>query len=205
MVNTKLILSLAAVSGVSAFVPSTLPQSTTQHSRVSTVKMGVENMVGSGAPFGVFDPLGFASKADEATLNKYRTQELKHGRVAMAAVLGWFVQLNFHPLYDGKLSSNPLKAATEVPIEGWFQIFLAINVIEYLCLKISELPGYTPGDYLGSWEWADGEKDERWDNYQTKELNNGRLAMLSIMGLFAQEALYGDSGDLLFKPYFYDK
>lgn len=27
----------------------------------------------------------------------------------MLAVLGWFVQEFFHPLYDGKLSSNPLK------------------------------------------------------------------------------------------------
>jgi len=188
------------LTSVSAFIPSSLPQPASQYGRSSMVKMGAENMVGSSAPFGVFDPLGFASKADQATMDKYRTQELKHGRVAMAAVLGWFVQLNFHPLYDGKLSSSPLKAATEVPIQGWFQIFLAINVIEYLCLKITELPGYTPGDYLGSWEWTTDEKDERWDKYQTKELNNGRLAMVSIMGLIAQEALFGESGDMLFKP-----
>jgi len=200
MVNTSALLSLAALTSVSAFIPSSLPQPASQYGRSSMVKMGAENMVGSSAPFGVFDPLGFASKADQATMDKYRTQELKHGRVAMAAVLGWFVQLNFHPLYDGKLSSSPLKAATEVPIQGWFQIFLAINVIEYLCLKITELPGYTPGDYLGSWEWTTDEKDERWDKYQTKELNNGRLAMVSIMGLMAQEALFGESGDMLFKP-----
>lgn len=200
MVNTSALLSLAALTSVSAFIPSSLPQPASQYGRSSMVKMGAENMVGSSAPFGVFDPLGFASKADQATMDKYRTQELKHGRVAMAAVLGWFVQLNFHPLYDGKLSSSPLKAATEVPIQGWFQILLAINVIEYLCLKITELPGYTPGDYLGSWEWTTDEKDERWDKYQTKELNNGRLAMVSIMGLIAQEALFGESGDMLFKP-----
>jgi len=200
MVNTNALLSLAALTSVSAFIPSSLPQPASQYGRSSMVKMGAENMVGGSAPFGVFDPLGFASKADQATMDKYRTQELKHGRVAMAAVLGWFVQLNFHPLYDGKLSSSPLKAATEVPIQGWFQIFLAINVIEYLCLKITELPGYTPGDYLGSWEWTTDEKDERWDKYQTKELNNGRLAMVSIMGLIAQEALFGESGDMLFKP-----
>jgi hypothetical protein len=200
MVNPKALFSLAALTSVSAFIPSSLPQPASQYSRSSMLKMGAESMVGSSAPFGVFDPLGFASKADQATMDKYRTQELKHGRVAMAAVLGWFVQLNFHPLYDGKLSSSPLKAASEVPIQGWFQIFLAINVIEYLCLKITELPGYTPGDYLGSWEWTTDEKDERWDKYQTKELNNGRLAMVSIMGLIAQEALFGESGDMLFKP-----
>lgn len=58
-----------------------------------------------------------------------------------------------------------------------FQIFLAINVIEWLQSKIKELPGYKPGDYLGTWEWVE-QSDEGWDSYQTKELNNGRLAMV---------------------------
>eukprot|EP01031_Cornospumella_fuschlensis_P010884 gene10884-13314_t len=39
------------------------------------------DMVGSSAPLGFFDPLGF-SKTDAATLRKYRESELKHGRVA---------------------------------------------------------------------------------------------------------------------------
>ncbi len=41
------------------------------------------DLVGSSAPLGFFDPLGFSKKADAATLAKFRESELKHGRVAM--------------------------------------------------------------------------------------------------------------------------
>ena len=40
------------------------------------------------------------------------------GRTAMLAIAGWMTQTVYHPLYDGKLSSDPLKAITEVPPEG---------------------------------------------------------------------------------------
>jgi hypothetical protein len=32
--------------------------------------------------------------------------------------------------------------------------------------------------------------DEGWDSYQTKELNNGRLAMVAIAGLIVQVGLW---------------
>lgn len=83
------------------------------------------NLVGASAPLGFFDPLGF-SKTDDATLIKYRESELKHGRVAMLAVLGWLTQEHFHPLYDGKLSSNPLKAFLEVLVTT-SQLFLTVQ------------------------------------------------------------------------------
>jgi hypothetical protein len=41
------------------------------------------------------------------------------GRTAMLAVAGWFTQLYYHPLYDGKLSSNPLEALGQVPPLAW--------------------------------------------------------------------------------------
>lgn len=62
-------------------------------------------------------------------------------------------------------------------------MFLAINVIEYLCNKIKELPGYQPGDYLGTWEWVE-KSDEGWDSYQTKELNNGASTPLIRLHIF---------------------
>jgi hypothetical protein len=41
------------------------------------------DLVGSSAPLGFFDPLGFTKGASAETLAKYRESELKHGRVAM--------------------------------------------------------------------------------------------------------------------------
>ena len=46
----------------------------------------VEEIPGALEPVGLFDPLGFAAKADEPTLKRYREAELTHGRVAMLAV-----------------------------------------------------------------------------------------------------------------------
>jgi len=84
--------------------------------------MSAKDMVGVQLPlFSVFDPLGF-SNTDEKTLSKYRESELKHGRVAMLAVLGVLTQDRFHPLYDGANSGNPLKAIEGVPVSGWTQV-----------------------------------------------------------------------------------
>jgi hypothetical protein len=52
----------------------------------STLSMKVD-LVGSSAPLGFFDPLGFTKGADAATLTKYRESELKHGRTAMVCIL----------------------------------------------------------------------------------------------------------------------
>jgi hypothetical protein len=55
--------------------------------------------------------------------------ELKHGRLAMLAVLGYWVAELWHPLYDGKVSPG-LKALSELPGAAWLQIVAAIAVVE---------------------------------------------------------------------------
>lgn len=48
--------------------------------------------------------------------HRFREAELKHGRVAMLASAGMITADKFHPLYDGKLSSNPLLAISQVGV-----------------------------------------------------------------------------------------
>lgn len=45
----------------------------------------------NGYPGGVFDPMGF-SKGSEKTLDTYKVKEVKNGRLAMLAILGFFAQ-----------------------------------------------------------------------------------------------------------------
>jgi hypothetical protein len=46
-------------------------------------------MEGITMPIGLFDPLGFSNGASAEALQWYREAELKHGRVAMAAVVAF--------------------------------------------------------------------------------------------------------------------
>lgn len=55
----------------------------------------------------------------------YRESELKHGRVAMAACLGWYLNAGgVHPAFNSELSNDPLKAMVELPLVGWLQFVL---------------------------------------------------------------------------------
>ena len=149
-------------------------------------------LVGASAPLGFFDPLGFSKGASEATLAKYRDSELKHGRVAMLAVFGWLTQEKFHPLYDGKLSGNPLKAFSEVPPLGFVQIVAFIGLLEYQFIVASKGKGYTTtGDFYGISSRIPDANDPSWVDFQTRELNNGRLAMFAILGEITHAAITG--------------
>ncbi|CAM9448524.1 unnamed protein product, partial [Chrysoparadoxa australica] len=156
----------------------------------SAMKMDVQDMPGVLPPTGFFDPLEFCKGADAKRINFYREAELKHGRVAMLAVTGVLTQEFFHPLYNGSLSTNPVKAASEVPFYGWVQILFFIGFIEFVSLKIKQSTNYQPGDYLGASDLMD-ESDPSWVSYQTKELQNGRLAMLAIMGEITHAIISG--------------
>jgi hypothetical protein len=117
----------------------------------------------------------------------------------MAACLGWFITAGgTHPAFDGKLSSDPLEAAKELPFVAWLQFILGCGAIEWLGEKIKERPGYVPGDILGASYWVDN-SDQGWVDYQNKEINNGRLAMLAFLGILTQDILYGNYGDMIFK------
>lgn len=107
----------------------------------SSLVMKVD-MPGATAPLGFFDPLGFTKGANVATLSKYREAEIKHGRVAMLAVFGILTAEKFHPLYDGKLSGNPLDAWNNVPQLAKLQIFLFCGFLEFVFNQVKKNENY---------------------------------------------------------------
>uniref|UniRef100_A0A7S0XDX1 Uncharacterized protein n=1 Tax=Chromulina nebulosa TaxID=96789 RepID=A0A7S0XDX1_9STRA len=166
---------------INAFMSSTM-----RSTRLSP-QMKLE-LVGASAPLGFFDPFGFSKGVSDETLFKYRESELKHGRVAMLAVLGWLTQERFHPFYEGKLSGNPLVAFGEVPPLGFVQIIAFIGLLEYIGTIQNK---YQSGDFLGIKPLIDNQDDSRWVSIQTRELNNGRLAMFAILGEITHAAITG--------------
>jgi light-harvesting complex I chlorophyll a/b binding protein 4 len=172
----KFLTSLFLISSVAAFAP-------VQQSKISSTSLSAwkdEVVIGITAPVGFFDPLGLSVGKSDATMNYYREAELKNGRVAMAACLGWYITAGgTHPAFDGSLSDDPLKAAVELPVVGWLQFILGC------------------GDILGAAYWVDN-SDAGWVDYQNKEITNGRLAMLAFLGIFTQDTLFGNYGDMIF-------
>lgn len=176
---------------------------------------------GSLDPAPEFDPLGFAETADLNQIKKYREAELMHGRVAMLAAIGLLVTeepIEFHPLFEAsnKDIGPAIRHLDEVRAVSPFFFELLGLIIGSLELNRA-LQGWKAPDKstVGRLESDDGVmfQDLNEDYYpgdvgfdplglkptdaaefaeiHTKELQNGRLAMLGIAGMVVQELVNG--------------
>jgi len=148
--------------------------------------------IGVTQPLGYFDPLGFCKAGDERGFHKLRCAEIKHGRVAMLAAIGAVFQHYIH--FPGcEEVPNGLRAALD-PIGLLAELFLVpvVGFLELIYWKddLSKEPGNF-GDPAG---WADtglGGAGSYSDDMRNKELNNGRAAMFSIIGIIVAELATG--------------
>ncbi|KAL7560499.1 hypothetical protein ACA910_020612 [Epithemia clementina (nom. ined.)] len=160
--------SLLAVA--SAFAPATKPT-------FPTSLNGYENELGVIAPTGFFDPLGLSKGIDQATFDRYRASELKHGRVCMLGIIGYVWPEFGRAHYDfipGEISTdtipNGIKAIEAIPALGWAQMFFLIGAV----------------DYYGFLFYPDANptlEPEELERRQLSELQHGRLAMLGFLEL----------------------
>lgn len=148
-----------------------------------------------------FDPLGFAK--DKESLIKYREAEIKHARLAMLAAAGWIFAERFDaglagifgvdsPVADiGGFSPSVLNGGLDkVSPFYWGGVVAFTAAIEIYGAKVKAGAcddSYTPGDFsfdpLG---YYPVDKESRFE-MQEKEIKNGRLAMLAIVGFAVQE------------------
>mmetsp|Transcript_19241 Transcript_19241/g.47905 ORF Transcript_19241/g.47905 Transcript_19241/m.47905 type:complete len:208 (+) Transcript_19241:40-663(+) len=178
------------IATAAAFAPA-------QQGKASSALQVSELELGVTEPLGVFDPLGWLDTEPEA-FERRRAVERKHGRIAMAAVVGTVVHNN-HIVFDGYLSpSNDLKFSdvptgmggiAAVPSAGLAQIFLFVALIELAWMPASKYDGDYGVGYFGS-NIEDPEEKARKLNV---ELNNGRAAMLGIIGNMVAEKLTGQT------------
>ncbi|KAF6263948.1 chloroplast LI818 protein [Scenedesmus sp. NREL 46B-D3] len=169
-----------------------------------------KTLPGISQPFpDMFDPAGFASQAKVSEIRRWRESEIVHGRVAMLAALGFIVQeqLEDIPAFlnaDGHITGPAIYQFQQVEARGavfWEPLLLAIGLAESYRVALGWA---TPvGNGFNSLKGADeyelgnlgfdplnlGPKDDpaAWKEMQTKELNNGRLAMIAIAAFTVEE------------------
>jgi hypothetical protein len=98
-----------------------------------------QDLAGVVAPLGFFDPLDFASKADAATMKRYREAEITHGRVGMLAVVG-FIAGEFAEgssfLFDAQVSGPAITHLNQIPPAFWILLTVGIGASESTRLNI---------------------------------------------------------------------
>jgi len=162
----------------------------------------IKEQPGISKPLEFFDPLGFSNGKTPIEFKKIQEAELKHGRVAMLASVGLLVQQVFHPLLGlntpiGNSIYHFQIASAQYP---WLLpgILSAIGFTEIQTIKrgwgsiskkeqIANLKeDYIPGD-LGLDPLQLLNTPDKFKDMRTKELNNGRLAMIATVIIILQQ------------------
>jgi hypothetical protein len=178
------LLVLALAASASAFAPVAAP------ARSGAVK-AVENELGVLPPLGFWDPLGLSADGDMETFTRRRAVEIKHGRICMLAFIGYitteYVRLPGQLSFSENINFADVPVGTAaynaIPYAGWVQIIGIAGLFETIAWPAS--------DYSCSYGWnviddaGDGDK-------LTKEIQNGRAAMIGIAGIWASEAFDAD-------------
>mmetsp|Transcript_1742 Transcript_1742/g.1058 ORF Transcript_1742/g.1058 Transcript_1742/m.1058 type:complete len:205 (-) Transcript_1742:239-853(-) len=195
----KFVIAATLAASAAAFAPSKVAQT-------STAIKAFEDELGAQPPLGFFDPLGLLNgDVDQERFDRLRYVEIKHGRISQLAFLGQVVtragiHLPGSINYAGdSFDSYPNGVAAligpdSIPTAGLVQLVAFIGLLEIGFMK--DVPG-TGNEFVG--DFRNGALDFGWDTFdeETKlskraiELNNGRAAMMGILGLMVHEQLGG--------------
>lgn len=211
---------LALSASTSAFTPVVQNGATTS---MASTKADLESMATKLNPVvNFFDPMNLAEmdfyeQGEEATVGFLRHAEIKHGRVAMAAFVGYCVQSNFVFPWAQTMAGDPHPSPSLGPEAQWdaipesakWQIFLLIGALEFWDEFIGDhyMRGRTPGAYPSFQPFRNNVhfvldlydpfglfkkmSDEQKEKRLLMEVNNGRLAMLGIFGFLSADAVPG--------------
>lgn len=234
----KLFVFITPLAFVNAFAPKSIVSRTIS---LSESKADLEDLGRKLNPLiGFYDPLNLTEAAlwgtsNEFTIGWLRQSEVKHGRIAMAAFVGYIVQSNFHFPWAMTTSGMAFPSTDLSPPEQWdslplyskLQIILFVGFLEFYS-ELSERPGseagqvhYTKGGPIGKYPSFDAlphpvpfnlydpfgfSKKMSQETKQRRlraEINNGRLAMIGIMGFLSETKIEGSVPALtgVIKPY----
>jgi len=172
-----------------------------------------------------YDPLELSTisiwgNSVDDSINFLRHAEIKHGRVAMAAFVGYIVQSNgVHWPWATSFDGTPFPFEAGSPPEQWdalsdaakWQIILFVGFLEWFSETAGThyMRGGKPGAYpdftahpefvphpiplnlYDPFGLSKNKSEEVKAAGRVKEINNGRLAMIGIMGFLAEQKLSG--------------
>eukprot|EP00439_Symbiodinium_sp_Y106_P039137 s5517_g4.t1 len=188
----------AAAAGV--VLASQVRKAQASASKFTTALRAFEQELGVQAPVGFWDPLGLARDGDVEAFMRRRSVELKHGRIAMLATMGYITPEiagkfpgYLSPSMDLKFADVPngLAAISKVPAGGWTQILFYMGWCEVSRGAGSDIASGRPGDF--GWYVLTSADPEEKKKKLNAELANGRLAMMAIIGMFYQDGLTGSA------------
>jgi len=172
----------------------------------------------------------FWNQGEEATIGWLRESELKHGRIAMFGFIGFIVHANGIRSPDGIANSVPTDLSAPavwdaIPEIAKWQIILFVGLMDIwreskVPLEADGEKHYMKGGKIGYFPTfkmlphpvpfdmyrpfgPDNRSAESKARGRLAEINNGRLAMLGLMGFLSESALPGSVPALagVVKPY----
>lgn len=174
-------------------------------------------VLGVTAPLGCWDPLGLWTGKDAATQARLRDAEIKHARLAMLAAIGILTQelvvpthpYAFQPVLDALRDSTHMAPDVSFllplpPIAALAAILAPGVAWEVWSLRRAskdKAPGRPSKEealtQILKRESPDfeAEREEEREKIDAgnRELNNGRLAMIAVVGMLVQEIVTGRS------------
>lgn len=222
--KTSIIATL--IGSAAAFTPAPTARSTTS---VFESKADLEVLAKKLNPvIGFYDPLNLAEaefwgQSNEATIGFLRHAEIKHGRVAMFAFVGyivhangikfpWAMQMDGTPFPDA--NGNPPALWDAISDDAKWQIFSVIAFLEFWSElstpdhthymrggKPGDFPDFTSGpdgiphpvpfNLYDPFRFAKNMSEEKKASRLVVEINNGRAAMLGIIGFLSAQCVPG--------------
>jgi len=206
--KTSTILALfASASSTAAFAPTQSGASTSAISATKAEILAEPNTIEFGK---VWDPCGLAELGGDETLSWFRHSEVKHGRVAMAAFVGWWAtgaglrfpgELSYGQAFSS-IPSKGIEAWEAVPGWGKAQLLLFAGLIEfhdelfYSTRGTHYMKGGTPGKNMvpglfDPFNLSKNKSAAKLTQGRSSEIKNGRLAMIGIAGMWAAASIPG--------------
>lgn len=225
-----LLLAASLVASTSAFAPN---QATPSTSALQETKADLIAIAEKSNPvLKFFDPMGLADASfwgmgEEATIGFLRHSELKHGRIAMFAFVGYIVHSNIHFPWPQTLAGD-MPPSVDLSPEAQWDAIPALAKIQIMCLIFcleafdengggGQLPHYMSGrkpgqyptfqpfrdnvhfllDLYDPFGFSKNRSEEAKERGRIAEINNGRLAMIGIFGFISADKVPGSVPGIL--------